>query len=86
MGVSDYALEFLARERLDELRRQAAVLRLAWARPTRTISPLASPPRRRLGSHRFQGWLRRAMTASIWHLRQPYAVRPRTPGASSAAS
>ncbi len=33
-----------------------------------------------------QGWLRRAMTASSWHLRQPYAVRPRTPGARSAAS
>jgi len=60
MGVSEYALELLARERLDELRREAAVLRLARARPS-------------------QGWLRRAMTAS-------YAVRPRTPGASSAAS
>ena len=67
MGVSEYALELLARERLDELRREAAVLRLARPRSS-------------------QGWLRRAMTASIWHLRQPYAVRPRTPGASSAAS
>lgn len=33
-----------------------------------------------------QGWLRRAMTASSWHFRQPYAVSPRMPGASSAAS
>jgi hypothetical protein len=67
MGVSEYVLEFLARERLDELRREAAALRLARALPS-------------------QGWLRRAMTASIWHLRHPYAVRPRTPGARSAAS
>ena len=28
----------------------------------------------------------RAMTASIWQRRHPYAVRPNTPGASSAAS
>ena len=32
MGVSEYALEFLVRERLDELRRQAATLRLARTR------------------------------------------------------
>ena len=67
MGVNEFALEALAWERLAELRREAAALRLARASAA-------------------QGWVRRAITASIWRLRQPYAVRPRTPGASSAAS
>src|SRR5262249_26744173 len=31
-------------------------------------------------------WTRRAITASSWHFRNPYAVTPRTPGASMSAS
>src|SRR5438093_9528250 len=31
-------------------------------------------------------WTRRAMTASSWHFLNPYAVTPRTPGASMSAS
>jgi hypothetical protein len=69
VGVNEYALEQLARDRLAELRTQAAAQRLAQS-----------------VAGRAQGWLRRAMTASSWHFLQPYAVRPKTPGASSAAS
>lgn len=69
MGLNEYALEQIARDRLAELRARAAAARAARSAPRRA-----------------QGWLRRAMTASSWHFRQPYAVRPKTPGASSAAS
>jgi hypothetical protein len=69
MNVNEYALEWLAGDRLVELRAEAARQRLA-----RESAPTG------------QGWVRRAITASSWHFRQPYAVRPSTPGASNAAS
>ncbi len=67
MGLNEYALECLAKERLAALRAAAAVQQL-------------------LPASARQGWIRRAMTASSWHFLKPYAVRPRTPGPSSAAS
>ena len=66
MSLNEYALEFLARERLAELRAASAA--------------------RHLAEGAAQGYARRAITASIWHFLKPYAVIPRTPGRSSAAS
>ncbi len=66
MSENEYVLEFLVKERLSQLRAEAAAQRLA--------------------ARAAQGYVRRAMTASIWHFLKPYAVIPRMFGRSSEAS